>query len=381
MKTFNLPDLGEGLQEAELVSWEIKEGQDVETGQPLVSVETDKAVVEIPSPETGRVVKLFGAPGDLVKVGAPLVTFDLPDAGARQGVVGQIQVEETIQRRTPIAAPSGVKASPAVRALARRLGVELSDVTPTGPDGAIISADVESASPRPGASPQVARAEPKVDVGANVFSGGTPLRGVRRAMAKRMAQTHSEVVPVVVIEDADIEAWGADQDPTIRLARAIVAASEAEPALNAWYNSAAESVVRHSYVDLGMAVDTEDGLFVPVLRTIASRNDADLRRGLEAMKAAIHGRSIPPEELRGATITLSNFGMIAGRYASPVVVAPQVAILSAGRIRREVVAANDGPAIHRVMPLSLTFDHRVVTGGEAARFLKVLVEHLGRAKV
>jgi pyruvate dehydrogenase E2 component (dihydrolipoamide acetyltransferase) len=195
-------------------------------------------------------------------------------------------------------------------------------------------------------------------------------------MAVRMAHAHAEVVPATVIDEADVEAWVDGGDVTIRLVRAIVAGCKAEPSLNAWYDSQAGGRRLHDAIDLGIAVDTVDGLFVPVLRDVANRDAADLRRGLERMKADIRARTIPPEELRGATITLSNFGTIAGRYAAPVVVPPQVAILSTGRIEPQVVAVDGRPAVHRLMPLSLTIDHRVVTGGEAARFLAAVIDGL-----
>jgi pyruvate dehydrogenase E2 component (dihydrolipoamide acetyltransferase) len=192
-----------------------------------------------------------------------------------------------------------------------------------------------------------------------------------------MAHAHAEVVPATVSDDADLHAWTAG-DVTIRIVRAIVAGCAAEPALNAWYDSQQQGRRLHPKIDLGIAVDTEDGLFVPVLRDVANRAPDDLRRGLERMKADILARKIPPEELRGATITLSNFGTLSGRYAAPVVVPPQVAILSTGRIAPRVVAVDGRPAVHKIMPLSLTFDHRVVTGGEAARFLAAVIEDLQR---
>ena len=368
MKTFDLPDLGEGLQEAEIVTWHVGPGDHVVPDQPLVSVETDKAVVEVPSPQAGRIARLFGEEGDIVKVGAPLVAF--ADEGERTDtgtVVGDLRAagettveEETVAERGPAAAPA-VRATPAVRALARRLGVDLTQVEPSGPDGAITAKDVERT------AHEFAEAGPL-----------EPLRGVRRAMAQRMAHAHAEIVPVTVSDEADVEAWCEAGDVTIRVVRALVAGCEAEPSLNAWYDSRAEARRLHKKIDLGIAVDTPDGLFVPVLRDVANRDPADLRRGLERMKADIRARSIPPEELRGATITLSNFGTIAGRYASPVVVPPQVAILSTGRIVPRVVAKDGQPVVHRTVPLSLTVDHRVVTGGEAARFLAAVIADLER---
>lgn len=366
MKTFNLPDLGEGLQEAEIVEWHVSPGDQVVADQPLLSVETDKAVVEVPSPRTGRIAELFAAAGDIVQVGAPLVAFEdgagTADAGT---VVGEIRASEERAEEATVAeraaAAVAVKATPAVRALARRLGVDLALVTPSSPDGVISARDVEQA------------AETFAEAGPL-----EPLRGVRRAMAIRMAHAHAEVVPATVIDEADVEAWTDGRDVTIRLVRAIVAGCAKEPALNAWYDSQAQGRRLHRKIDLGIAVDTEDGLFVPVLRDVANRDPADLRRGLERMKADIRARTIPPEELRGATITLSNFGTLAGRYAAPVVVPPQVAILSTGRIKPQPIVRDGEVVIHRVIPLSLTFDHRVVTGGEAARFLAAVIADLER---
>jgi len=360
MKSFLLPDLGEGLREAEIVSWAVKPGDVVSEGAPLLSVETDKAVVEIPAPRSGTVETLFAKPGDIVPVGAPLMAFEGPAEETKsQGVVGEIResrVDMPMLRR----AEPGLRAAPAVRALARRLGIDLKSVSPSGPDGAILSADVERAAKR----------EP--------LPNAEPVRGVRRAMAQRMAESHRAVVPATVIEDADIEAWFGKGDPTVRLVRAVAAGCTAEPSLNAWFDAQNESRVLHEHIDLGIAVDTPDGLFVPVLRNVTKRDDVDLRRGIDAMRADILKRSIPPAELRGATITLSNFGSIAGRYAAPVIVPPQTAIVSAGRIRRQVVPAGNVPAIHAVIPISITFDHRAVTGGEAARFLAAVIADLQR---
>jgi len=203
-----------------------------------------------------------------------------------------------------------------------------------------------------------------------------PLRGMRRAMAQRMAASHTEIVPATVTDEADIDDWPTAEDVTIRLVRAIAAACKAEPALNAWYNSATGERRLIARVDLGIAVDTEGGLIVPVLRNVAERSVLDLRAGLDRLRTDAIARSIPPEELRGATITLSNFGMIGGRFASLIIVPPQAAIIGAGRISPRVIAHRGQPAVRRALPLSLTFDHRIVTGGEAARFLVALKSDL-----
>jgi pyruvate dehydrogenase E2 component (dihydrolipoamide acetyltransferase) len=363
MKIFKLPDLGEGLQEAEIVEWHVKVGDEVHADQPLVSVETAKAIVEIPAPYSGHIAKLYGKPRDIVHLGAPLVGYEGADDEADTGtVVGEMQVGRQVVEEGPVGVgrgAAGIKVSPAVRALAHRLDVDLSPVTPSGPDGLITAADVRRV------------ATLLAEVGPP-----EPLRGVRRAMARNMALAHGEVAPATIIDDADIHAWPPDSDVTIRLVRAMVAGCKAEPALNAWYDSHAMARRVLKKFDVGIAVDTPDGLFVPVLRDVGNRDAGDLRRGLDRMRADVNARKIPPEELRGYTITLSNFGMIAGKYAAPVVLPPTVAILGAGRISDQVVAVDGVPAVHRVVPLSLTIDHRAVTGGEAGRFLAAVIADL-----
>jgi len=366
MRQFNLPDLGEGLEEAEIVTWHVNEGDHVVADQPLVSVETDKAVVEVPSPWSGNIARLLGAKGDLVKVGAPLVEFAEGKEIDTGTVVGEIADSEKTAR--PAEAPAepaparALQVLPALRALARKLDVDLNVVEATGPGGAITRADVERA------------AKSMIEAGP-----AEALRGMRRAMARRMAAANADVARATVTDEADIDDWNKGEDITIRLVRAIAAACKAEPSLNVWYNSQAgeRRIIRR--IDIGIAVDTEDGLIVPALRNVGERDARDLRAGLDRMRADAAARSIPAEELRGATITLSNFGMIGGRFANLVIVPPQVAIVGAGRVDRRVMVHEGQPAVRRVLPLSLTFDHRAVTGGEAARFLVALRSDLQRA--
>src|SRR6476660_8914504 len=333
MRQFRLPDLGEGLEEAEIVAWHVTEGDHVVADQPLVSVETDKAVVEVPSPQSGRIARLFGGKGDVVKVGAPLVEFAEGQQEDSGTVVGEIdRGEKGVAARETSAQPAGarpIQVLPAVRALARKLDVDLNLVQATGPGGAITRADVERA------------AKSMVDAGP-----GEPLRGMRRAMAQRMTTAHAEVARTTVTDEADIEGWQKGEDVTIRIVRAIASACQAEPSLNAWYNAEAGERRLIKRIDIGIAVDTEDGLIVPVMRNVGERDARDLRAGLDRLRADAAARSIPSEELRGATITLSNFGMIGGRFANLVVVPPQVAIIGAGRIRQGVVV-HEGRALVR----------------------------------
>ena len=376
MSVFKLPDLGEGLQEAEISAWHVGPNDEVVVDQPLLSVETAKAIVEIPSPRAGKIKRLFGKPGDILQVGAPLVEFvgdgDEPDTAkppARDAgsVVGRVERgdEVTRERATPAgrAGAAAVKATPAVRALARGLDVDLAVVTPSGPNDTVTARDVE----------RVAR----------IFRELGPLellRGARRTMARSMAQAHAEVAPVTVSDDADLAAWWPGSgELMLRLIRAIAAGCKAEPGLNAWFDSVALGRRVLPQIHLGIAVDTPDGLFVPVLRNIGERDVDDLRAGLERLRRDTRARTIPPEEMRGYTFTLSNFGTYGGRYANPIVQPPTVGILGAGRVRDGVVAVNGVPAVHPLLPLSLTFDHRAVTGGEATRFLAAAIADLAQA--
>jgi 2-oxoisovalerate dehydrogenase E2 component (dihydrolipoyl transacylase) len=358
-RQFTLPDLGEGLEGAEIVAWLVNEGDHVVANQPLVSVETDKAIVEIPSPWSGTIARRFGVKGDLIKVGAALVEYSEGAEADSGTIVGEVKLTEPAHEIEAPGRAKGLQVLPAIRALARKLDVDLNLVQGSGAGGMITRADVERA------------ARSLTEAGP-----AEPLKGMRRAMAQRMALAHAQVVPTTVIDEADINAWSKETDITIRLVQAMAAACKAEPSLNAWYNAQASERRLLSRVDVGIAVDLEGGLLVPVLRNVGERDSADLRTGLNRMRADAAARSIPPEELRGATITLSNFGMIGGRFASLVVVPPQVAIIGAGRAERRVVVNNDQQVVHRMLPLSLTFDHRAVTGGEAARFLAALKSSL-----
>jgi pyruvate dehydrogenase E2 component (dihydrolipoamide acetyltransferase) len=202
------------------------------------------------------------------------------------------------------------------------------------------------------------------------------LRGIRRAMAQNMILANAEVASATIMDDADVHAWAKGENVMLRLIRAVIAGCRAEPSLNAWYDSQRIGRYVVNKVDLGIAVDTPDGLLVPVLRNVGERASEDIARGLADLVRDARARKVPPEELRGHTITLSNYGTIAGRSASPVVVPPTVAIVGAGRMRDQVVAVDGAPAVHRVVPLSLTFDHRAVNGGEAGRFLNAMIADL-----
>jgi pyruvate dehydrogenase E2 component (dihydrolipoamide acetyltransferase) len=386
MTVFKLPDLGEGLSEAEILRWHVKVGDHIDVDAPMLSVETAKAVVEVPSPVSGTITALHAQPGDRIEIGAPLIEFEVegggtaaaddsgPVVGHMPGLSDDDAAAAALEAANAVTGPR-VRAVPAARALARSLGVEVGSLTGTGRGGLITLDDVMAVGlparttasklhPAPSARPPAAGGDVEV------------LRSLRRAMAQSMSLSRDSVMACSVFDDADLHAWGSGRDYTTRVLRAITAGVRAEPGLNAWFDGQSQSRTLFEQIDVGIAVDTIDGLLVPVIRHVEKRTPAQLRAELDRLKRAAHDRTVAGEELRNFTIMLSNFGSMAGRYATPIVVPPAVAILGTGRVRRDVIAAEERVEVHPRMPLSLTFDHRVVTGGEAVRFLGAVITDL-----
>jgi 2-oxoisovalerate dehydrogenase E2 component (dihydrolipoyl transacylase) len=385
MTLFNLPDLGEGLPDAEIREWFVKIGDYIKIDQPMVAMETAKAVVDIPAPFNGKVTQLYGKAGDIIKTGTTLIDIEeenQPDTKDKATVVGNLQLGSAILQESatgikpkPLTAHpnKGVKATPAIRALAKKLGINLADYYGSGPDGQITVADLEKM-PRQGLSEKI------ISSSNNALAAGyEPLRGVRRAMVMVMEKAHQSIVPVTLVDDADIHAWQEKTDITLRLIRAIMSACQREPRLNAWFDESNLALCQRSQIDLGIAMDAPEGLFVPVLKDIARSSAINLRKSIDKFKTEVKSRSISPEDLLGATFVLSNVGVFAGRYASPIVIPPMVAILAVGRMTESVVSEQGKLVVHKLLPLSLTVDHRVITGGEAARFLSALIMDLQAA--
>jgi 2-oxoisovalerate dehydrogenase E2 component (dihydrolipoyl transacylase) len=331
-------------------------------------------VVEVPVPFSGTVTALRGAVGDIVATGAPLIDFD---SGTVVGSMPTAGEEEFVESPTiGRARGNGVarnRAVPMARALAKRFGLDLASVAGSGPAGLIKLDDVlahaqMAAAPEPS---QAAGSEPSLDVPAGATA--EPLRGARRAMAQSMTRSRAQIPLSTVCDDADIHAWTERGDYMLRLIRAMIGAWRAEPALNAWYDSGSTTRILLKHIDLAIAVDTPGGLIVPVLRNIEDKTPEELRAAIALQKTAAHQRRTMPEDLRDFTLMLSNFGTLAGRYGIPLVVPPAVAILGAGKVRQDAVVVDGAVVAHRRMPLSLSFDHRCITGGEACRFLAAAI--------
>jgi 2-oxoisovalerate dehydrogenase E2 component (dihydrolipoyl transacylase) len=435
-RVFSLPDLGEGLEDAEIVEWKVSVGDEVELNQPLVEVNTAKALVEIPSPVTGVVTGIHGEPGDVVKVGTPLVTFGVPagatptepseDAGAeearREAVLvgyGVDQGTRSNRRRrlrppgsreepsagTKAAPTSGrVRASPPVRRLARKQGLDLSSVRGSGPEGRITRDDVLQAassreaggSPggaqaaRPGGQEQEATtiraAKAPEGEAAGPPVGGelrVPVRGVRRLIAQKMTRSWTEVPHVTTFHTVDatqVEALRreltADQGVKVSalsvVARALVEVCREHPKLNASFDAEAGEVVLKGMYHVGIATDTERGLLVPVVRDVGAKGILELAREVGELVAAAREGTASPEQLTGSTITVTNFGVFGSLAGTPIINYPESAILGMGRIEPRPLVVDGVVEARPAMTLSLSFDHRALDGADADRAMTAL---------
>lgn len=386
LQEFKFPDVGEGIAEAEIIRWLVKEGDTVKEDQDLLEVETDKAILTLNSPYTGKVTKLHGKEGDIIKVGDVLTTFDAGgkaatvveaerrDSGTVVGTLGDHEVVEVIRP---------VQATPAVRALAKQTGIDLASVRGTGPGGRVTKEDVERA-----ASQTAQPTNPAADAYGSVEK--IPLRGIRRTVAKRMAEASKRVAEVTIWEDADItelvqvraKEQRAAEEKGVKLTylpfliKAVIPALKAHPYFNASLDEETEAIVLKKYFNIGIAVDTSDGLIVFVIKNADEKNIVELAKEIATLAEKARLRKIDLHELKGSTFTITNYGVVGASYGTPIINHPEVAIVGLGKIEDRPVVRSGQIAIRKIMPLSLAFDHRVIDGVEAGRFLGVVIQHL-----
>ena len=349
-RAFKLPDLGEGLTEGEVARWLVTEGQVVAEDDPLVEIQTDKATVEIPSPYAGTVLRILVPEGEVAPVGARLVVIgepgeaiDEPTPNAPSDTVSQGAAA------APVSKPDRAQATPLVRRIAAELGVDLAAVSATGPGGRITEDDVRAA------AGEAAAADERRE----------PLRGVRRVIAEHMSRAHAEIPAVTWVEECDFENVEMERLlPTVVKAAALSLAEF--PELNARLE--ADSIVYLERYDIGVAVQTAQGLVVPVVRDVDASTieeiDAEIRRLAERARTG----KLDPAELRGSTFTVTSAGKLAGLFQTPIVNHPEVAILSIGRIAERPVVRDGAVVARRTGTIAVTFDHRVVDGARAAEF-------------
>lgn len=392
---FKMPDLGEGITEAEIRKWLVKLGDAVQEHQPVVEVETDKAVVEVPTPRSGTIRSLDWAEGDIIRVGDTLLTIveegeaeALPAAETAAPAAGQVVAEKPARRSVSVVGelpeaeePAAVQvlATPAVRALAREKGISLEGINGTGPRGSITRDDLLAVLRKEGVAADESGEVERI-----------PFRGLRRTIARNLLRSHQMTVCVTGMEEVDVtELWSlrirenAGLDARgIHLTyfpfiiKAVQHALREHPLLNASVDEDGEAIVLKKYCNIGFAVDTPEGLIVPVLRNVEQKSILDLAEELQDLTERARQRTISLAEMKGSSFTISNFGQFGGGFATPIINYPDVAILGCGRISDKPWVVNGEIAIRKILPLSLTFDHRVTDGGDATRFLSRVANYL-----
>jgi len=355
---FKLPDLGEGLTEGEIARWLVQEGQEVAEDDPLVEIQTDKTTVEVPSPAAGVIARILVPEGGVVPVGTVLVVIgaDGPAPAAEQQQL-EHKPESTPASNRLLLGAEQVRATPLVRRLAQELGVDLAQVAPTGPQGRVTEDDVRAAAG--GAPEQEGRRE--------------PIRGIRRLMAENMARSHAEIPAVTWVEECDFTALDLDWLVPAVL-KACAEALKEYPELNARIEG--HELVYLDRYDIGIAVATDDGLVVPVMRGCDSRSLDELGAEVARLAEAARSGTLEPEELRGGTFTITSAGKFAGLVVTPLINPPQVAILGVHRIVERPVVRGGAVTIRRMGNVSVTFDHRVIYGKRAAEFGLAVIRRL-----
>jgi pyruvate dehydrogenase E2 component (dihydrolipoamide acetyltransferase) len=369
---FKLPDLGEGLTEGEIARWLVAEGQEIGEDDPLVEIQTDKTTVEIPSPAAGKVSRILVAEGETVAVGTVLVVIGgdgaaPADEQPRAEEAPQEQVAESAPDPSSRLAPGHgqagrIRATPLVRRLAQELHVDLETVAGSGPQGRVTEADVRAAA-----------ASPRLAPGHAPEGRPEKLRGVRKLISEHMARAHAEVPPVTWVEECD---FGAVDLKLIvpRTLKAVAEALQEVPELNARLDG--DEIVYLDRYDVGVAVQTDQGLVVPVVRDCDTRSVDELAAEVERLADTARAHKLKPEELRGSTFTVTSAGKLGGLLTTPIVNYPEVGILSIGRVAERPVV-RDGEIVARpIGTIAVTFDHRVVDGARAAEFGLAVIQRL-----
>jgi len=388
MVEFKFPDVGEGIAEGTILRWLVKVGDRVQVHQSLVEMETDKAVVELPAPCAGVMKELRGAEGKTVAVGTVLAVIEekidqaevpaAPQERSRAlGVVGELEEapEETSKQPVLAATAQRPRVLPRDRRLAKELDVDLASLPDNGPQGRITEADIRAAAG-----------------GVNTTSPAErlPLKGVRKAMAKAMTASVRSAVHVTIMERADAQALREIKERERTLAakqglhltylpfivKALTLVLERFPLLNSSLDEAAEEIVLHREINIGFAVDTPEGLLVPVVHGARRKSILELAAVLGELSKRARERRITPAELKGGTFTVSNYGALGGLWGTPIINPPEAAILGVGRIEDAAVVRDGRITARPVVPLSLTFDHRIIDGATAQKFLNALIEHI-----
>jgi len=416
---FNFPDIGEGLDEGTILEWYVKKGQNVKVGEPLVKMETDKVVTDIPSPRDGVVAAIYGKVGETIHVGTPLVEIEIEGISGQDaqpevknienqihqveeegaGVVGTLEIASNAAvlpasdegTRTSTEEKSKNKkalATPVARAYAKELGIDINLVIGTGPAGRVMKEDILKFKQQQAyVAPQMSTVKSDSDENKIEVVKMTQLR---KTIAKNMIQSKHNAAHMTVFDDAEISELinlrnkfkNKYADEGLKLSylpfilKATVKALQKFKALNSEMDMENGNIIYKKYYNIGIAVDTEDGLLVPVIRDVDKKNIKQLALEIAEISEKARTRNIKLEDMKDGTFTITSYGSIGGKYAVPVINYPQAAILGIGKIFEAPVVKNGKIEIGNLLPLSLSVDHRIVDGGEVTRFLNTLIEYL-----
>jgi len=392
VQQFRFPDVGEGITEGEIVRWLVKEGDEIKADEALAEIETDKAVVEMPSPYAGTVLKLHFKEKDLIKVGQVLVTIGekgeaVPEAAPVPAGMPAARPAAPVQAAAP-GRTSEVLATPKVRALAKELGIDINAVPGTGPAGRITEEDVRSAKEKPAEKKPAIKIKAKYDLFGSLER--IPLRGVRRATAKKMRESLDKAAHVTHCDEADAgalvalrekmkpeaEAAGIKLSYLPFIVKALIEALKLHPTLNATLDDEEGEIVVKKYYNIGIAVDVPDGLIVPVVKMADQKSVLDIAAEIQALAKAARERTLDLADLKGGTFSVTNVGVFGGDFATPIINYPEAAILATMKIADRARVENGAVVVKKTLPLCLSFDHRIIDGAEAARFTRDLIRFL-----
>ncbi len=395
MVDIKFPDVGEGITEGTLVKWLVKMGDEIKADQAVAEIETDKAIVEIPTPKAGKVSKLYGKEGDVIKVGSTIASLAIPGeeikpAEIKPEEIKPVEIKPEIKPVIkPPEVPPRVLATPATRRLARELGVDISRVAGSGPGGRVTDDDIKKfAEVRPEIKPEAMPPEALPEI--KLAEERIPVKGIRKTIAERMVKSLFTAPHVVSMDEADVtelvnlrekekktaEEKGVKLTYLAFIIKAVTVALKQHPYLNASLDAQKNEIVLKRYYNIGIAVDTPEGLMVPVVKNADQKSIMELAKEAEVLAEEARSRKIKLPDLKGNTFTITNIGSIGGIFSTPIINPPDVAILGVHRIRDMPVVINGEVKIRKILPLVLSFDHRVLDGAQAARFMNTLIEHL-----
>lgn len=397
---FKLPDLGEGITEGEILKWMAKEGDQIKEDQPIVEVMTDKVNVQIPAPRSGKVSRILVREGDVAKVGQTIMVIDDGSAGGTPQIpvpaaARQAQAPPPPQGQ-PATAPQGILATPATRRLAREMGVDISRVRGSGPQGRVTDDDVKrsASGSRSGPATVTVQTTPAQTDRGGLKEELVPLRGVRKTISERMLKSLQTTAQVTHVDEADMtelvllrEAFkGSAEKRGVRLTflpfiiKALAPALKEFPYVNSSLDEQGGNIVLKKYYNIGIATDTEQGLVVPVVKNVDTKDIFELAREIERLADKARRGQLSLDDVHGSTFTITNVGAIGGVFATPIVNAPEVAILGLHKITKRPVVRDGKIEVRDMTYLSLSFDHRVVDGAYAARFTTRVIETIQDTK-